>query len=309
MIFEIVIPVFALVLCGYGLAHTRLMPLAGVDGLNNFVIYVAVPGLLFRAGARLFDGSVIDLDIWLAYFGGGAVIFLLSLWMSGRLFGIGLGERAVAGMSASYGNTVMLGIPLAFSFYGEQGVLLTSTVIAINGMIYYAVVTALIEIGKGQGAHWAVIFRRTLFALVTNPVLVPMLLGLAWGASGWPLPGVAVAFLDYLSAAVGPTALFALGGGMVQFRIAGDLHQVSLILILKLIAHPLAVWSLGYYVFDVAPVTLGVATLLAALPTGVNAFMLARQHEVFIARAGSTVLISTALGIVSLPVVLALLAK
>ena len=133
LIFEIVIPVFALVLCGYGLAHTRLMPQSGVDGLNNFVIYVAVPGLLFRAGAGLFDGSVIDLEIWFVYFGGCAVIFPLTLLLSGRLFGVGLGERAVAGMSASYGNTVMLGIPLAFSLYGEQGVLLTSTVIAING--------------------------------------------------------------------------------------------------------------------------------------------------------------------------------
>ncbi len=308
MIFEIVIPVFALVLCGYCLAHTRLMPQAGIDGISHFVIYVAVPGLLFRAGARLFDGTVIDLDIWLAYFGGCAVVFPLTLWLSGRLFGTALGESAVAGMSASYGNTVMLGIPLAMSLFGEQGVLLTSTVIAINGMIYYALVTTLVELGKGRDAHIAVIFKRTLRALITNPVLLPMLLGLAWGASGWVLPGVVDAFVNQLSAAVGPTALFALGGSMVQFRIAGDLHQVSLILFMKMIAHPIAVWCLGRYVFELTPVTLGVATLLAALPSGVNAFLLARQYDVFVARAGSCVLISTALGIITLPLVLALVA-
>ncbi len=304
MIFEIVIPVFALVMCGYGMAHTRLMPQAGVDGISNFVIYIAVPGLLFRAGANLFDGSAIDLDIWSAYFSGCAVVFFVTLFLSKRMFNIGLGERAVAGMGGSYGNTVMLGIPLALSLYGEHGVLLASTVIAINGMIYYSLVTTLIEVGKGQDANMAVIFKRTLFALLTNPVVVPMACGVAWGASGWPLPNVLEVFLNHLGAAVGPTALFALGGSMVQFRIAGDLQQVSFILVMKMIAHPLAVWCLGFYVFELAPVTLGVATLLAALPTGVNTFMLARQHNVLVARAGSAVLLSTGIGVVSLPLVL-----
>jgi len=189
LIVEIVIPVFALILCGYGMAHTRLMPQAGVDGISHFVIYVAVPGLLFRAGARLFGGTPIDLEIWWAYFGGCALVFPLTLLLSGRVFGIGLGERALAGMGASYGNTVMLGIPLALSLYGERGVLLTSTVIAINGMIYYSVVTACIELGKGRDAHLRVIARQTLRALLTNPVLVPMLLG--WPGARWagPCPG------------------------------------------------------------------------------------------------------------------------
>jgi len=307
LILEIVVPVVALILCGYGLAQTRLMPQAGVDGISNFVIYVAVPGLLFRAGARLFDGGAIDLDIWWAYFGGCAVVFTATQLLTGRWFRIGLGERALAGMGASYGNTVMLGIPLALSLYGERGVLLTSTIIAINGMLYYSLVTACIELGRGKDAHPVVIVRQTVRALLTNPVLVPMLLGLAWGAARWPLPRVAEVFLDHLGAAVGPTALFALGGSMVQFRIAGDLHQVSIIVLMKMLLHPLVVWLLGVYVFELAPVTLGVATLIAALPTGVNTFMLARQHEVAVARCGSAVLISTAVGIVTLPLVLALL--
>jgi predicted permease len=73
------------------------------------------------------------------------------------------------------------------------------------------------------------------------------------------------------------------------------------------VLQPLCVWLLARFVFDLQPIWVAVATLAAALPTGANFYMMAQRYDVFLQRATSTVLVSTALSIVTLSMLLALL--
>ena len=59
----ITFPFFALVLCGYVAAKRRLLPLEAIPGLNSFVLFFALPCMLYRFGsttplAQLLDGGV-----------------------------------------------------------------------------------------------------------------------------------------------------------------------------------------------------------------------------------------------------------
>ena len=81
-IFAVTFPFFALVLCGYLAARARLLPLDAVPGLNMFVLYFALPCMLYRFGSstpllELFNpvvallwllcaGLLIGLAAWLA---------------------------------------------------------------------------------------------------------------------------------------------------------------------------------------------------------------------------------------------------
>ena len=50
-ILAVTIPFFALVLAGYLAAQRRVLPESAIPGLNAFVLFFALPCLLFRFGA------------------------------------------------------------------------------------------------------------------------------------------------------------------------------------------------------------------------------------------------------------------
>ncbi|HUR89264.1 MAG TPA: AEC family transporter, partial [Ramlibacter sp.] len=56
-------PFFALVLCGYVAARKRMLPLDAIPGLNTFVLYFALPCMLYRFGAGTPIGQLLD---WIA---------------------------------------------------------------------------------------------------------------------------------------------------------------------------------------------------------------------------------------------------
>lgn len=276
LILETVVPIFGFVALGYFLARSPVLSAEGARGLSQFVFYCAIPALLFRAGSRLFGAEPLEPGLLVAFYGAALPLYLgLVLWLwRGR--GRALPEAAMAGMCAVFTNTVMLGLPLAQALYGDRGLLLTSSVIAVNGLLYYALTTTLIELGQGRGGSPARQIWSGLKSLVRNPILLGMAAGLAWGATGLAIPGPAARMIDLLAAAAPPVALAALGAALAGFRLAGD--------------------------------TLALLILLAALPVGVNPFLLASRYRVYVNRSGSIVLLTTAASVLTLALLVALLA-
>jgi malonate transporter len=101
--------------------------------------------------------------------------------------------------------------------------------------------------------------------------------------------------------------LFALGASMAGYQIAGAIAESLTMAGFKLFVHPAVVWLLGRYVFDLEPVVLAVATLMAAVPIGANVFIMAHNYEVYLARATSAVVISALLSVVTLAVLVPIL--
>ncbi len=302
-VFEIVLPLFALVLCGYLLGRGRWMGEAGIAGISSFVFYLAVPALLFRAMAR--GPEAFDLDIVLAYFSGLPVVFLAAVALSRLLFRRPAEEQVLMGMGAIFSNTVLLGIPLVFTAFGEAGGLKLMSVIAFHAVIILPAMTFLVELARGSRGGWRGSTLASLRALGGNPIILALVLGIAYGATGWPLPRALDRFTELLGGAAAPCALFALGASLTGFRLGGDLKEVAAVTSLKLVLHPLVGAVLAYWVFDLPPLSAAVAVVTAALPSGANVFILARHYNVYLARSASAVLISTAVSVVTLTILIA----
>ena len=310
LVLEIIIPIFGFIGLGYLMARTPLLSAEGTKGLSQFVFFCAIPALLFRAGVRLFaeGAEPVEPGLLIAFFGGGLGIqlsVLLWLWFVRKR---PLAEATMAGLCAAFTNTVMLGLPLSFALFGDRGLLLTSSVIAVNGLVYYTLTTTLIELGQGSGGSPIRNVVSGLAALVKNPILLGMVIGLAWGFAGIPIPGPAAKMIDLLAAAAPPVALFALGASLVQFRLAGDLVEAVWITAIKLLVSPALVGAIGYYLIGLRGDTLALAIILASTPVGVNPFLIATRYGVYVQRCGSAVLITTALSVISISVLIALLA-
>lgn len=300
-----VLPVFALVLCGYLAGRSRFMSEEAVKGLTTFVFYLAIPALLFRTMAKGGPPAGFDFSIVAAYFTGLAINFALAWFFSRRAFSASSDEAAIMGMGSIFSNTVLLGLPLIYGAFGEEGLLALTLIVAFHSPTIMPLVSLIVELGRGTASSLWQKLKLIFFAIFKNPVIVAMLAGELYGISGLPLPGPVDRFAELLSGAAAPCALFALGASLVGYRLGGDLKQCAALVGFKLVIHPIITALLVFFVFDLQPVWAAVAIVTASLPVGVNVFIMAEHYEIYKARAASAILISTGLSIVSVSILLA----
>ncbi|MEC9369304.1 MAG: AEC family transporter [Pseudomonadota bacterium] len=299
-IFNVVLPVFAIIAAGFACGHYRLLGPDSSEALNRFVYWVALPVLLFRAMATVDIGVVFEPGFLSAYVLGQMLVWLLALFLARTLYGRGLAEGAMHGMSGVYGNTGYMGIPLALAAYGEPAAVPTILVTVINAVLIVAVAAILIEIGQSRGGGLRRLGADIGLSLARNPMLISALLGMVWAATGAPLPGPLDGFTRILGAAAGPCALFAIGLFLVGRPLREGLSEVGCMTVLKLLVQPAVTAVLVLYVFDVDPLWAVIAILMAATPTGAGSFVLAQAYGLYVQRTSSVILISTVLSIFTL---------
>ena len=288
---------------GYALARSGYLSESVGEGLAEFVFNAAIPVLLFRTLAQADFHGASPWGLWLGYFGGVAVVWALSHKMIRSLFGRDARAGVVAGVSASFANTVMLGIPLVQSAFGEAGMVSILIIISINmPVMMFASIVANEWAMRADGLETAKpdkleLARRFAIGLISNPIIVGIVVGALWRLTGWPVSGVPAKLVDSLSVVAGPMALFASGMGLARYGISGNVRPALLITFLKLIVMPGIVLAICFAV-SLPPLAIAVATMTAACPTGINAYLIANKFGTGQALASNSMTISTAIAVV-----------
>ena len=309
---NIVLSIFGLIGIGYGTARTGLLGKDVGKGLADFVFTIAIPVLLFKTLATADFGVAAPWRIWAAYFAGAAVTWTLSHVTIRRMFGRDARAGMVAGLSGSYANTVLIGIPLVQTAFGEAGMVSLLIIVAVHlpAMMLASLILfewALRVDGVESGAvDRGAIWRRFVNTMARNPLLIGILAGVVWRLTGLPLTGLPAILTDSLSRAAGPVALFACGMGLASYGIARNVSQALVITVFKLVVMPAIVLATGWAI-GLAPLVVAAATLAAACPSGVNPFLIASSFGTGEAIASNAIAISTAAGFVSVGVWLAIL--
>lgn len=290
---------FALVALGYGLVAGRLLKPGTGDGLNDFVVAVAIPVLLFRTL------STADLDgadpvlLWVVYFSAIAISWTTATLLIRRAFVRDARAGVVAGVSGSFSNLVLLGIPLILSLFGQAGFEVLSLLVAIHLPIMMGLSVILFEVaqrkdGVGYGAtNPMAVLVRFLRSLVSNPLVVGILLGLLWRATGLGTPRVAAEVIDRIAGIAGPLALIALGMSLRKFGVSRNLPQGAAMASVKLALMPALVTG-GAWLVGLQPDVARVAIVAAAMPTGVNPYLIATRFGTGEALASNTMVVATA---------------
>ncbi len=302
----IIAPVFALI--GMGALSVRLkwLDTPAIKGMNDFVFFAAMPSLLFVSIAAAPPLRL--LDVAGSFLAGALLLFVAAVFIAKYALRAGTAASGVFALNSVFGNTVMLGIPIVDAAYGREGVANLLAVVAFHSTFLLPIATILIEAEGGPG-HTKTgrtkleILRAALPGIVRNPVIVTMVAALAWRLTGWPIASAAQRLFGLLGAAGPPLALFCLGASLP--RPAGwlDLREVLIGGALKLFAMPALVAVLAHLA-GVTGIAFKVVVLASAMPTGANAFLLARRYETMAEASATTVVASTALSIVTLSVLL-----
>ena len=301
----VVLPVFGLIALGFALAWTGLLKEQVGDALADFVFVVAIPVLIFRTIAGADFAGAAPWRIWLPYFAVFGLIWILGDWLVRRLFGRDARAGLVAGVSGAYGNTVMVGIPLALAAFGDAGAVPIALIIAVHLPVMMAASAVLIERaerfdGITEAPATAASMAKTVLAnLGRNPIIIGIVLGVVWRLTGIPIGGVPAVLINRLAEVAATLALFAMGMSLRKYGIRGNIRAGIVLSTLKLLVMPALAFLLARYVVPMPPVWAKVMVLAAACPTGVNAYLVASRFRTGQALASNTITISTGLAVVT----------
>jgi malonate transporter len=304
--FFIVLPIFALIFAGFLCRRANILGPNATSELNRFVVYLALPALLFDIMAHTTWQAIWQPRFIAAFTLSCFIVFALTIALRLRR-GRHLADVSIDGLNAAYANTGFIGFPLSIIVFGRGSLTLTTIAAIITVCVLFAVAIVLIEIGLQTESHPVHLARKVGLSLVKNPLLISPVLGALWAASGVHLPGSAETFFKLLGEAASPCALVALGlflgerrrTPVVEAPRAGELTGSLQLVFLKLIVQPVVAWVLAAKLFHLAPGVVHVTVVMAALPTGTGPFMLAEFYRREARVTANAILISTILSLVT----------
>jgi predicted permease len=273
--------------------------------LSRFVYVVAMPALIFISLSRVPVGEFFDWPFLGALGGGMLATFCLGLLVARLAFPDSLTALGLHGLSAMFSSTAYIGLPLLLMIFGEAALVPGIIGAVITGALFLPIGIVLAELDKGRAKGSLTL--APVIGVLRSPLLLATAAGLAASAAGLVVPGPLAGFFELLGDAFVPCALFAAGLFMAGCSIEGEAREIGWLVVAKLLLHPLITWWLAYRVFALEGILPAIAVLQAALPSGVPVFVLAQQYRTFVARSSAVIVLSTALSVVTLSALLALL--
>jgi malonate transporter and related proteins len=296
----VILPIFALVFVGWLARRIGVLGPHATTELNRFVVYLALPALLFDivAHARW-------TDIWqpgfIATFGLSSLLIFAATVAVRRRRPRHLADAAIDGLNAGYANVGFIGLPLAFVALGQAALAPAMIATIITVCVLFGIAIVLIEIGLQTDTRRTQLAWKVGRSLLRNPLLVGPALGALIPLTGLSIPAPFETFLKLLGGAASPCALVALGLFLAAKRDASERNAGSTAILvgLKLILQPVIAWVLASVVFGLSPLLTHAAVLLAALPTGTGPFMLAEFYRREADVTSNVILVSTVVSVLT----------
>lgn len=298
---ETVLFVFGLVALGYVSGATGYLKVEIGDALSRFAVGVALPLLLFRTMVQAEFHGAAPWGLWGTYFVAVAVAWTSGHLVTTRIFGRDGQAGVVGGVATSFSNLLLLGAPFSQGVYGQPGFEILSLLIAVHLPIMLMASIILFEVlgpKQEEKLHPLGILRDFLRKLIVNPLVIGILCGAAWRVTGLPLPGLGARLVDALANIAGTIALFAMGLSLLRFGLTGNIRPALVLSTLKLMLMPAVALGVAY-LFGLPPLTAQVAVAAAALPSGVNSYLIATQFGTGQALASNQMTIATAFAVVT----------
>ncbi len=303
-----VLPVFGLIVLGIAFARLKLVDAATARGLTQFVFMLAIPALLFRRVALMNPLEATPIGLWIAFFGGLAIAWILTTLISQKFDSLSISGGAAAAMAAGFGNVALLGTPLALAHYGEDAAVPLGLILSVHAPILWFAATLQRELARHSATiSYQRLGRELFWSLAGNAIVLALAAAAIWRLTGLGLHPVADRMLSMLSDASIPAALFALGLSLATYSLRGQWSGMAVIIVMKMVLMPILVFLALYYLVSVPPLWAKIALLLAAMPTGANAFLFAHRNEESVPAVSGSVAVGTALAAITVSLLLYLM--
>jgi malonate transporter len=305
-VFTSLIPVILFIAIGFYVGRRGWIRAAAVKDLANLVFMVLTPALLFRtmSTVHIEDLNFGPVGIYFVAFG---VVYTATLAVLGFT---SLG--AARALANTFSNTLMIGVPLVGLVFGDAGLVTLFTLISVHSLILLTAATVVFELaaarehagreGSAQQPMWRTVLQAVRNGIV-HPVPLPIIAGLLFAQTGLVVPQVVDKPLLLLGQALGPIALLLVGVTLAFTKVGHHFKAALRIALVKCVVHPIVLATLGW-ALGLSGMPLAVMIVAASLPVGANVFLFAQRYAVAEDEVTASVAVSTALALVTMPVVI-----
>lgn len=292
LVIAAILPIILNVTVGFVLAKRGFLDHHFLSRFSAITFRFFIPALLFSSIYRADITLRLLAQYWVGYFIPILVLLLLLALLRTPLFGL----------TAVYANTVMVGIPLIVQIWGAPGLNIAVAVISLNSLTLffaYALLSSLL--GRNTTSGRAL---QNLSNTLTNPIIMSLVVGATLNLLHIPIYDPVVEAIALAGRAALPCALLILGTTLagIPLRVrGGELGQVLILSLSKLLLAPAAVYWFATNLLQLPPTTLGVLVLLAACPCGINVLPFAQSRASDRQLVSASIFVSTIIAIVTLP--------
>ena len=308
-ILNLALPFFGLIGLGYFCGKLMRFPEAGLQWMNFFIVYIALPGLFFNLISVTPIAELTNWPFIIATSASTYAVYSLSFAVGIAATRGNIKEAAIQGVAGAYSNIGYMGPGLTLAALGPKSAVPTALIFVFDNAILFAIVPFLMAIGgsdkmKVGETVWYVVKR-----IVTHPFNIATAAGVA-AAALQVVPPVAIGkMLTFMQNAAAPCALFVMGVTVALRPIKRVSPEMPVLLLIKLVLHPLLVWTLLSLIGDFGREWTFTAVLMAALPPALNVFVMASQYQTYVERASSLILLGTMASVVSVTALLYVIAN
>lgn len=299
-----IVPIFALILAGFVFARVRRLDGTAVTILNTYVVWLALPALLFDFVAGADWATLAQPRFTLVFTTGMLATFALSYWATPRIAGTprSMARRSLDALTASYANTAYMGIPIAHGLLGPAG--LAAAVIAslLTVCALFAFSVIWVEVDLNRDGRLSSTLAKVTASVARNPIVVAPVAGALWALTGWTMPAPATTLLTLLGQSATPVALVTIGMFLAQRSGRSARAELGFAVIAKLLVQPFVTLA-ALWLLPLPRPYAAAALIIAALPTGTGPFMVAELYAQEVTLAARAILMSTVLSLVTVTAV------
>ena len=217
-------PLLALILLGWFLRRRSLLGAGAARELTAFVVWLALPSLLFEGISGASWQQLWQPQFVVAYAGAMVATFVLTFCCLPRA--VPFADRCLDCFGATYANSGFIGIPLSVLLLGKEALIPATIATLLTAVLLFAVGIVLLELGggnDGSGTAKSALasVRKAALAVARNPLVVATVAGGLWSATGWAMPQAPHRLFELLAGAAGPCALVSIGALLAQARAGG----------------------------------------------------------------------------------------
>lgn len=295
----LVVPLFSLIFLGFIAGKIKNIPVEGLAWLNFFIVYIALPALFFTLLSETpvseFANTMFLMNTTLGTF----LIFTLCFFIAKIFRKADTPVATIQGFAGAYGNIGYLGAPLAIAAFGPQAGVPVALIICLDNTMHFMLAPALMAVGSKSPTRVRKVVWDIIVKIFTHPFILATIAGMLVAWHQIQLPTALNQLLTTLTNAAAPCALFAMGVTAALRPLKRVPMELSYLVPIKLVVHPLLIYFLVSRIPGVDPLWVHSAVLLAALPSATNVFVIAQQYQVWEERASSAVVLSTLFSIVT----------
>jgi len=301
-ILSLTIPFFGIILLGAFSRSSGFFDEQAGRILARFAFFVVLPAFMFVSITSAPVSEIANPHFILRYEAVTIIIFALGIVFATRILGLSGRSSGIFALNATYPNYGYIGVPLAILAFG-QGAVVPMSLILVCDSIMLLMLTAIFTRDKGS-ADLSSTLMQMLHSMSRNPLLLSVLAGFIFSASGLTLPEMPVFFLDMLAGAAAPTALFALGITLIGQPIRSARAELGTITVLKLVIHPLLMGVVMLTMTGLDVLWIQTAILFACLPVAANVFALSEFYQAYSGRTATSIMLTTLIASLTVPATL-----